>query len=292
MNPLVSVITPSFNQGRYLEETILSVLNQTYENIEFIIIDGGSSDNSVDVINKYASKLAYWVSEPDKGQADAINKGFLKAQGEFVCWINSDDFFYPDFISERVRKFQEYPHIDMIYGDVDQGTGSINLWCRRGGNTSANLMRKTLEIPIPQQSALWRKSVLNSTGFLDPQLHVLLDRDFFIRIARNHKILYIPGTLAFFRIHEKSKSINEALKWSHELPAYYKFLIDKWDDYKKHEHIIMAKCYWYCSNICLENNEIESVIKFRENSKEENKIIYLYLRLIQRLVQIKHQIKF
>ena len=177
MNPLVSVVTPSYNQGGYIEETIISVLNQNYKNIEYIIIDGGSKDNSVEVIKKYASKLAYWISEPDKGQADAINKGFLKANGDYICWINSDDILYPDFISRRIKEFEQNPEIDMIYGDVDQGAAPGDTWIRKGAVTSYNLMRKTLEIPIPQQSAILRRRVLEKTGILDPKWHVLLDRD-------------------------------------------------------------------------------------------------------------------
>lgn len=290
MNPLVSVITPSFNQGKYIEETILSVLNQDYKNIEYIIIDGVSSDNSVDIIKKYGSKLTYWLSEPDKGQADAINKGFLKSTGEFICWVNSDDLIYPDFISSRLKQFQLHPDIDMIYGDVDQGPDPDNSWLRKGKQTSFLSMLKTINVPIPQQSAIWRRKVMEKTGFLDPKWHVLLDMDYFIRISKNHNILYIPGSLTFFRVHRNSKSINGAIKWAEELPEYYKSLVEEWDDYKKRRHFVLAKCYWECSKIYSENDQSEKTKEFREKAKKESLVTYCRLWFIQFLVKVKHSI--
>jgi glycosyltransferase involved in cell wall biosynthesis len=291
MNPLVSVITPSFNQGKYLEETILSVINQVYSNIEYIIIDGGSSDNSVEIIKKHESRLACWVSEPDKGQADAINKGLAKAKGEYICWLNSDDLFYPDFLSLRLQQFELHPDVDMIYGDVDQGSLSSNTWLRKGAQTSYILIKETLKIPIPQQSAIWRRRVIEKTGFLDPKWHVLLDMDYFIRISRNHRILYIPGSLAFFRVHQHSKSINEAIKWAEELPVYYKALIERWEDYERKRHIVMAKCYWYCNKIYSENNDLKKAREFLKKARKESIIIFARLSFIQFLVKVKHLVR-
>jgi glycosyltransferase involved in cell wall biosynthesis len=280
---------PSFNQGEFLEETIISVLNQNYQRIELIIIDGGSTDNSKSIIEKYSTRLSWWISEQDNGQADAINKGFEKAKGDYICWINSDDILYPDFISRRVIEFEQNPDVDMIYGDVDQGPNEENTWLRKGKQTSFHLMLKTLDIPIPQQSAVWRRKVLEKTGILDPLWHVLLDRDFFIRIAKNHRILYISGSLAYFRVHSKSKSINEALKWTEELPLYYLSLIGKWQEYEKHRNQIMAKCYWICSRIYTENNELSKAKRFFELAKKESLITAERLWFFQFLITVKHQ---
>ena len=116
--PLVSVVTPSYNQGQFIEETILSVLKQDYPRIEYMVIDGGSNDGSVDIIKKYENSLAYWVSEVDNGQSHAINKGWSKCNGEIIAWINSDDtYVIPNAISEVVKGFQQNPEWAMLYGD-------------------------------------------------------------------------------------------------------------------------------------------------------------------------------
>ena len=131
----VSIITPSYNQALYLEETILSVLAQTYSNIEYIVIDGGSTDGSVEIIQRYAHRIDYWCSEKDAGQADAINKGFQHATGDLICWINSDDILYATFVEERVQQFKQHPDIDMIYGDVEQGVDLNHKKVRYGAKT-------------------------------------------------------------------------------------------------------------------------------------------------------------
>lgn len=219
----VSVITPSYCQGQYLEETIISVLNQTYKNIEYIVIDGGSTDDSLHIIKKYEDRIKYWISEKDEGQADAINKGFAKAEGDYVCWINSDDILYPDFIERRVREFNQNPDCDLIYGDVDQGVDRNRAFLRKGRQTDYADIVRTCNIPIPQQSAMWRKSVFQTIGGLNVSLHVLLDFDYFFRISKHFKIKYIPGAVAFFRNHPNSKSVAQIDKWISELDDYIDF---------------------------------------------------------------------
>lgn len=224
--PRVSVITPSYNQGQFLEATIQSVLNQTYDNIEFLVIDGGSGDNSVEIIKKYADRIAYWVSEPDQGQADAVNKGMRRATGDLLCWINSDDLFYPEDIARRVSQFQAHPDCDMIYGDTEQGPDPEHKRLRQGRPTDLPRMLKYAECPIPQQSAMWRRSVLEKAGCLQERWHVLLDREYFTRIAAKCRIRYIPGAIGFFRNHEQSKSISQKIRWAEEMPVYYESIFD------------------------------------------------------------------
>ena len=127
---LVSIVTPSYNQARYLEATIQSVLVQDYPRTEYIVVDGASTDSSVEIIKKYQSHLTYWISEKDNGQADAINKGLARASGEILAWLNSDDYYLPNTISAAVKVFEENPDVVMLYGDmlaVDEDGKTINL---------------------------------------------------------------------------------------------------------------------------------------------------------------------
>ena len=154
----VSIITPSYNQGKFLEQTIQSVLNQTYRNIEYLVIDGGSTDNSVDIIKKYEENIAYWISKSDNGQADAINKGFKLAKGDLVCWVNSDDILYPNYVTDRVQQFKENPNAGMIYGDIEKGPDPSIRRLHKGKQISIKDMLKYAKCPIPQQSAMWFRS--------------------------------------------------------------------------------------------------------------------------------------
>ena len=218
-SPRVSIVTPSFNQGRYLEETMRSVLAQDYPNLEYIVIDGGSTDGSVAIIRKYEKRLAYWVSEPDRGQADAINKGFACAGGDLLGWLNSDDCLYPGAVRRLVEAFAARPETEFIYGDVTRGAElqqPANE--RRGQPIALRDMLRTLRMPIPQQAAMWRRSVIEKVGGLNPRWHVVLDREFFLRVALKCRMDYLPGVVGFFRVHPDCKSVAQNWRWARELP--------------------------------------------------------------------------
>ncbi len=206
---LVSIITPSFNQARYLEQTILSVLEQDYPRIEYLIVDGGSTDGSRDIIRKYAHRLAWWVSEKDTGQAEAINKGLIRARGEVVAWLNSDDYFFPDTISEVAGLFNTHPNIVMIYGDM--------LAIDELGRTINHLTYKQLDLEellcfqiIGQPAVFIRRAVLDKTGLLDPSFHYLLDHQLWIRIAQYGPMLHMSRIWAAARFHPAAKNRSQA----------------------------------------------------------------------------------
>ena len=283
----VTIITPSYNQGDYLEQTIQSVLNQTYNNIEYLIIDGGSTDGSVEIIKKYENSIAYWVSEPDKGQADAINKGFKLAKGDLVCWINSDDILYPDFVADRVRQFLENPNVDMIYGDVEQGTDPSMKRPRKGRKTSIEDMLSYAECPIPQQSAMWRRHVIEKVGYLMPRWHVVLDREYFTRITASCSIKYVPGAVAFFRYHENSKSIVDRLKWVDELPVYYESVFNDniynlSPDLLSNKDRCLSMMYAWCARRCAKAGMKSEARKFFKQSRKSSFPAYILGRYLRK----------
>jgi glycosyltransferase involved in cell wall biosynthesis len=212
---LVSIITPSYNQAPYLEQTIQSVLGQDYPRIEYIVVDGASTDDSFEIIKKYNDRLAYWISEKDSGQAEAINKGFARAKGEILAWLNSDDYYLPDTISAVVKCFEENPDVVMVYGDmlaVDGDRQTINV-----------LKYKQLSLQdllcfqiIGQPSVFFRRSALEKTGLLDTSFHFMLDHHLWIRLAQQGRILYVPQVWSAARYHAQAKNRARAAEFGRE----------------------------------------------------------------------------
>jgi glycosyltransferase involved in cell wall biosynthesis len=236
--PLVSIITPSFNQARYLEATIKSVLGQDYPRIEYIIVDGGSTDGSVDVIQKYAGRLAWWVSEQDKGQTDAINKGFNIATGEIFAWINSDDTYIPGAVSQAVKYLVENPEVGSVYADcnfIDEDDRIIGKF-----NAAQTNLRRLREgyVHIPQQTVFFRATYWKELGPLDPSFYFAMDYDLWTRIAAHAPFKYLAGqTWANFRLHTSGKTVAADDRcWPEMIRVHYR-------DGGGFFSIIMAKYY-------------------------------------------------
>ncbi|MCC6259783.1 MAG: glycosyltransferase [Anaerolineales bacterium] len=211
----VSIITPSYNQAKYLEQTIQSVLNQNYAALEYILIDGGSDDGSLEIIKKYQDKFAYWISEKDGGQAEAINKGFARATGEVVAWLNSDDYYLPDAVSSAAKVFAENPEVVFVYGNM--------LAVDAQGKTFNALTYKQLTLAdllcfqiIGQPAVFMRRSALQKTNGLDVSFHFLLDHLLWIQLAQRGKILHVNQTWSAARYHAEAKNRAKAAEFGAE----------------------------------------------------------------------------
>lgn len=222
--PTVSIVTPSFNQARFLEAAIQSALSQDYPRIEYIIVDGGSTDGSLDIIQKYADRLAWWVSEKDRGQTDAINKGFARASGQIFAWINSDDTYEPRAVGQAVRFLLDHPEVGMVYADCNY----INEQGRVIGKfpaaqTDLTRLRRGY-VHIPQQTMFFRAELWKQVGPLDPSFYFAMDYDLWTRIAARAELRYLAGqTWANFRIHASGKTVAADDRcWPEMLRVHYR----------------------------------------------------------------------
>ncbi len=255
---LVSVITPSYNQAAFLEDTLRSVLAQDYPHIEYIVVDGGSSDGSRAIISRYADRLAWWVSEPDGGQAQAINKGMRQARGEVVAWLNSDDVYLPGAVSRAAAAFQAQPHAGFVFGDaltVDAGGRPLSA-LRFGAWGLDELLRFRI---ICQPAVFMRRAVFEQVGGLDESYQFMLDHQLWLRLAQTGAPGYIGGAggaeiggvasgaasfqpLALARHHAAAKNITLAARAAQEIEQVLAWLPtqpglqDRWRTDRSHIH--------------------------------------------------------
>jgi glycosyltransferase involved in cell wall biosynthesis len=213
--PLVSIVTPSYNQARFLEATLRSVLEQDYPNIEYLVVDGASTDGSVDIIRSYADRLTWWVSEKDSGQSEAINKGMRRARGEFVGWLNSDDVYLPGAVSAAVAAFRTSPAAAVVYGDalaIDADGRSFNLM-RARQYSLVDLMAFNI---ICQPAAFMRRSVLEQVNYLNPACHLLMDTLLWMNMGRIAPLVYVPQVWAAARYHDQAKNRTSGAAYGRE----------------------------------------------------------------------------
>lgn len=206
--PLITIVTPSFNQGQFIEETILSVLNQTYKNIQYIVVDGGSNDNTMEVVYKYRDRIDIIIHEKDKGQTDAINKGFKLAKGTLVGWINSDDILYPECVEKIVELYNTNPDGAIFYcSELD--------WIDENGTF---MTKRSIHIPnrdyllnknstIIQQGSFYSYKLVKKINYLDESIYYCMDLDLWLRLLNHGRIYHLKGeTYSAFRIYSGTKT--------------------------------------------------------------------------------------
>jgi len=213
--PLVSIVTPSYNQARFLEATLRSVLEQDYPNLEYLVVDGASSDGSVEIIRRYADRLTWWISEKDSGQSEAVNKGMRRARGEIVAWLNSDDVYLPGAVSAAVAAFRSHPDAAVVYGDaqaIDADGRTFNLMRAR----QYSLVDLLAFSVICQPAAFMRRSIFELVNLLNPTYHLLMDSLLWMEMARLAPFVYVPQTWAAARYHDQAKNRTRGSAYGRE----------------------------------------------------------------------------
>jgi glycosyltransferase involved in cell wall biosynthesis len=205
--PLVSIVTPSFNQAAFLEEALCSVLEQDYPRVEYLVVDGGSTDGSVEIVRRYEDRLAWWTSEPDDGQADALNKGFARANGEILGWVSSDDTLLPGTVARLVERFERDPDLLLVYGDAlytDEVSARTGYLPSRPYDVGEMVRR--CECYVVQPGSLFRRRAWELAGPFDPTRHWFFDFELFVRVGRHGRVERVQEPLATYRVHPGSKS--------------------------------------------------------------------------------------
>jgi glycosyltransferase involved in cell wall biosynthesis len=214
--PKISIITPSFNQGKFIERTIKSVLDQGYPNLEYLVMDGGSTDETIDILKKYGAGLT-WISEKDKGQADAINKGIRMSTGDIVAYLNSDDIYEPFALQKVAQYFTEHAGTMWLTGRcriIDTEDREVRGMITRYKNFllrhySYNLLLVTN--PISQPATFWRRSVINEFGLFNVDEHLVMDYDYWLRIGKKYPLAVLDEYVAGFRVYASSKTSSSFL---------------------------------------------------------------------------------
>lgn len=218
--PRISIITPSFNQGQFIERTILSVLSQDISGLEYVVIDGGSTDGTVDILRKYEDRL-HWVSEKDNGQTDAVNKGIKTTRGAIIGWLNSDDIYYPGALSSVVSLFEKNPQVDAVYGDadhIDENDGIIEPYYTEDWD-----YQRLKEICFMCQPAVFlRRRLVEKAGLLDDRLQYCMDYEYWLRIGATVPFVRMPQTLAGSRMYKSNKTLGARVAVHQEINTMLK----------------------------------------------------------------------
>jgi glycosyltransferase involved in cell wall biosynthesis len=261
--PLVSIVTPSYNQGPFIRETIASVLNQDYPNIEYWVIDGGSKDETLAILQEYAHDPRFhWLSEPDHGQADAVNKGWVRCRGEILGWLNSDDTYLPGAVQAQVQVLCTHPDVGLVYGDtvyIDEHSQPGQLF-----RTRAFQRQRFLHVAgFAQPSAFLRRHLLETYGLLNTHLHSSMDFELFTRLMWHTHFFYNKQTVATYRLHHSSKTVSLYKNSISECIAVARRVCDEHADVLAHaRRKITADWFWAGATCSLEARRYRDLLAY------------------------------
>ena len=275
--PKISIITPTYNQGQFIEETIQSVISQNYPNLEYMIFDGGSTDNTIEIIKKYEKHLSYWESKPDRGQAHAINKGLEKATGEIFQWLNSDDYLEKNALFKIAEAFND-KNIDAVAGQTQYFSINKKYKIEQLRNINSESLMFWNQNIVYTQPGIWlkRELMLNINGVKE-KYHYAFDTEMIIRyLSKYPKINYIENLLVLFRLHDESKTVSSPEKFIQEREIFIQEL------YKDNFYTELKKL----TKKWLANNKWSKILKSQINQKHRNKffaIITLFFQIFKNI---------
>ncbi|MCW6036950.1 glycosyltransferase [Spirulina subsalsa FACHB-351] len=262
--PPITIVTPSYNQGQFLEATIRSILLQGYPNLEYIIIDGGSDDNTLEIIRQYEPFLAYWISEPDGGQSEALNKGFKRATGELIGWQNSDDTYAPYALWYAAQTYLNNPHCDVIYGEVHH-IDEQNNFIKKYPVIEATVENMIPYSSVSNHSVFYHRKIFENQQWINSELKHCMDQEFHLRLLlKGYQFIYEPRIIGHWRIHEQAKSTRQLEVWSTEAFQLCKLLYQQSDLDPK----IRQKAKECLYGFCLDNFSKGRVDNFHKTVRE------------------------
>ena len=263
--PWVSIITPTYNQASFLRDTIESVLGQDYPNVELIILDDGSTDETAKILSEYTGRVA-WESQPNMGQTPTINKGWQRCRGEILTWLNSDDTFLPGALTKAVEYLRQRPEVGVVFGDTlfTEADGTpIERNPDRGKFDYLKFVVQC-ENPIPQPSAFIRRSVIDDVGLLDPYYYYFMDWEFWLRAGAKHRIDYVKETWSTYRLHADSKTVAQSARAAPELERMYRnyFALSYVPtDVQRQKNRAMANMYFTSGGYYIKGNNRKGAVK-------------------------------
>jgi glycosyltransferase involved in cell wall biosynthesis len=263
--PSISVVIPSYQQGEFLEETLRSVLLQGYPDLELLVMDGGSTDETVSVIRKYEGFIAGWVSERDDGQSAAINKGWRRSRGELLTWLNSDDVLLPGWAPTMAGLLAAEPELDLAYCNVQMvDRESRPLWIFEGRVPSLERLLVMWQAPFAQQGFLMRRHVLEAIGFLDESLHFTMDAEYWLRLMMAHsKLRHLPRTLAGSRLHAAAKTATRYdIFVTDFLRVTETFCRTATPDLKLLAERVRRRRYWSAAHVAYDNSDTATARRY------------------------------